>query len=37
MNRNLISFTVAILLLAACRQQENESQLKSINQCFMFC
>lgn len=33
MNRNLLSFTAAILLLAACRQQENAGQLRSINQC----
>jgi hypothetical protein len=33
MNRNLLSFTAAILLLAACRHQENASQLKAINEC----
>lgn len=32
MNRNLISCTVAILLLTACRQQENVNQLKEINE-----
>ncbi|AEW02414.1 hypothetical protein A4D02_00230 [Niastella koreensis] len=33
MNRNLLAFAVAILLLTACRQQENAGQLRSINQC----
>ncbi|MBO9199583.1 MULTISPECIES: hypothetical protein [Niastella] len=31
MNRNLLPLAVAVLLLAACRQQENESQLKEIS------
>lgn len=31
MKRNLLSLTTAILLLAACRQQENASQLKEIS------
>lgn len=33
MNRNLLSFTAAILLLTACRQQESANQLKAINEC----
>ena len=33
MNRNLLSFTAAILLLAACGQQEHANQLKAFSQC----
>lgn len=32
MNRNLISFTAAILLLAACREQENKDKLKELDE-----
>jgi hypothetical protein len=32
MNRNLLSFTAAFLLLASCRQRENASQLKEISE-----
>lgn len=35
MNRNLIFFTSAILLLAACRQQENTNRLKEISDGFV--
>ena len=35
MNKNLLPLAAATLLFAACRQQENEGQIKAINDCLM--